>query len=482
MKQEYINGSAAHSLDDNPEVCDIVKMTITTHEYHTVYHVPYSLWRDPSSQFDFKDFRHVSNEDLLRKRQAKSPEAQEKPAEASPAPHKRKIMSSIAALAAAALMAGYALTGVYQPGERIKSDAAAQQPATVQESQAPVINPIKPTINHDVFDLTYIRQQMELADTVKSLVQELNTITDAPPVEPILTIESLIESLAYTPPRFCLQLAKSNNWGVAAKFAEKNSSRNSLKGGEIRVIEEYPGASVLFFRDFESREQAEQYAGYLKQFGISAKPRQYLDPESIMHMVVDTAKKRGVDPNLALAVFEQESHFSQYATSKSGAKGISQSMNSVILEGLYSQGAITEKEYKRNIFKKPKFTGNPKNTQDVAEYNNKVRQKEHAWLLSLDNFFASKGIDPYALPENAERGIDKLKSEQDFYEKIEHALAAYNAGRGNVQRYGGIPPFKQTRTYVSRITGNCQDNCENLAHVLSQRLHPKERAISTGRV
>jgi soluble lytic murein transglycosylase-like protein len=32
-------------------------------------------------------------------------------------------------------------------------------------------------------------------------------------------------------------------------------------------------------------------------------------------------------------------------------------------------------------------------------------------------------------------------------------LAAYNAGEGAIQRFGGIPPYRETQNYVSRILG-----------------------------
>ena len=61
------------------------------------------------------------------------------------------------------------------------------------------------------------------------------------------------------------------------------------------------------------------------------------------------------------------------------------------------------------------------------------------------------GVDPHVMTDNIRGGAIYLRRQLDRFGTVPLALAAYNAGPGAVLRYGGIPPYRETRSYVARI-------------------------------
>ena len=122
----------------------------------------------------------------------------------------------------------------------------------------------------------------------------------------------------------------------------------------------------------------------------------YYEEPGIHWYIHHFSNLHGVDPLLVQAVIRVESRFDPYALSKSGAMGLMQI--------------------------------------------NQVTAKH----LGLEN--------PFDIGENIESGTRYLQMLlKRYYWDIHRTLAAYNAGPATVERYGGIPPYPETRRYVWKV-------------------------------
>jgi soluble lytic murein transglycosylase-like protein len=114
-------------------------------------------------------------------------------------------------------------------------------------------------------------------------------------------------------------------------------------------------------------------------------------------LAAQIAEQEGVDPSLFTRLVQQESRFKPNAVSSAGAMGLAQLM--------------------------------PGTARDL-------------------------GVDPNDPVQNLTGGARYLRQQMDKFKDPRLALAAYNAGPKNVQKYGGVPPFKETQNYVAKILGS----------------------------
>ena len=87
-----------------------------------------------------------------------------------------------------------------------------------------------------------------------------------------------------------------------------------------------------------------------------------------------------------------------------------------------------------------------------------TRAKSHKGAIGLAQLMPGTarklGVNPRVPSENLDGGARYLRMQYDRFRSWRLALAAYNAGPEAVEKYGGIPPYRETKNYVRKIWGS----------------------------
>ena len=183
--------------------------------------------------------------------------------------------------------------------------------------------------------------------------------------------------------------------------------------GQIYMYKDSNGSTLLTNRKSADRSLTKVKVTYYPDSNIhsyrnwgnseaSVLPSYSRNKNAFDHIIQQAAQQHGVSEGLIKAVMHTESGFNVNARSPVGAQGLMQLM------------PATARRF------------NVSNAYDPQE-NIMAGAKYLAWLLKRFN------------------GNTRL------------AIAAYNAGEGNVDKYGDVPPFRETRDYVKRVTSRYQN-------------------------
>jgi hypothetical protein len=184
--------------------------------------------------------------------------------------------------------------------------------------------------------------------------------------------------------------ASGRSLSVKGHHVEGDSLVLTLRGGGEIVCE--PSVIARIAPDEVPYPEPEEPSAIEPSAAIDAQSAAVLTPYA--EMINTAAADQGVDAKLVRAVIQVESAYKATARSRKGAMGLMQLMPD------------TARRY--------------------------------------------QVVDPYDPKSNIEAGIKHLKSLLERFQ-LASALAAYNAGEAAVARFRGVPPYPETRDYVSRV-------------------------------
>ena len=185
-----------------------------------------------------------------------------------------------------------------------------------------------------------------------------------------------------------LKSGESNTQNFTArKLPGEDVLQNRIK---LNPAENNPDAAI-------SAETAEEIENKVpeREDKVYSPEVEYNENGTVKELLETAAEKYGVSPDLVKAIATAESNMNQDVVSEAGAIGVMQLMPSTA---------------------------------------------------------AGLGVDPYDRVQNIDGGTRYLKQMLDtFGGNVRHAVAAYNAGPGAVSKYGGVPPYGETKNYVGKV-------------------------------
>jgi hypothetical protein len=171
-----------------------------------------------------------------------------------------------------------------------------------------------------------------------------------------------------------------------------------LTADKEKKKETKPVKSVLVFQRNKKEKETNSYSQNKQNRLNTTDIKETIKKDNIDYpfkkIIIKNAVEKGIDPLLVRAVIHQESRNNINAISPKKAKGLMQLMDG-----------------------------------------------------TAKRFNVSNSFDPN---ENIRGGVSYLRILLNEF-KLEHALAAYNAGEGAVRTWGGIPPYDETQDYVKKV-------------------------------
>lgn len=208
--------------------------------------------------------------------------------------------------------------------------------------------------------------------------------------------------------------AGAQSFSQLSGYAGAGQAQEPVPEAGIEIIEDPSSPTAEF--DFLVRGEAEQEPGaeLFNPFRTAEKAAGAAPRIPYIDLARAEAQAQGVDLALVLAVIQKESSFDPRAHSAYDARGLMQVLPSTA-----------------------RWLG--------------LKDAEQLYTPAVNIKYGVKYLK-YLWGEFAEGSPDPLTAETLGLKTSQMALAAYNAGPGNVRKYNDVPPFKETRSYVKKVT------------------------------